>query len=231
MSAHPLRLALAASLVLSSVAASGALAAPAKGKAKPACNLIIDEKNDTFALRSQDSAGAFGPQEDALDIVSGDIASDGKVLTAVLRVKKMALTAGSSPAGLSFRVQFTHCGVDEDTNLFLSGRSSAGGGTQVFTAGRRAITANVSTKLADAKGVFDVAKSEVRITAPLDVFKSVGGGIKKGTKLQLGDLDQTASRFVAVNPATGADTATFADVTRSVSSYTVGAPSCVVPGK
>lgn len=229
MSARALRLAVAGAFALSSIAAGGALAAPAKSKPKPVCNLISDAKDDTFAVRSQDSQGAYGPQEDALDLVSGDLASDGKVLTAVLRVKKMALTAGTSPNGLSFRVQFTHGGLDEDTNLFLSGR--AGSGAQVFTAGSRAITANVSSKIADVKGVFDVAKSEVRITAPLDVFKGLGGGIKTGTKLQLGELDQTASRFVAVNPATGADTAVFADVTTSVSSYTVGAPSCVVPGK
>ena len=224
MSARALRLFVTGAVVLGSVAAGGALAAP-----KPVCNLINDAKDDTFLVRSQDSAGAFGPQEDALDIVSGDLASDGKVLTAVLRVKKMALTAGTSPNGLSFRVQFTHSGLDEDTNLFLSGR--AGSGAQVFTAGTRAITANVSTKIADVKGVFDVAKSEVRIHAPLDVFKGVGGGIKPGTKISFGELDQTASRFVAVNPASGADQAVFADVTRSVNSYTVGAPSCVVPGK
>lgn len=227
MSACALRLAVTGAVALSSVGIGGAVAAPAKPK--PVCNLISDAKDDTFALRSQDSEGVYGPQEDALDIVSGDIASNGKVLTAVLRVKKMALSAGSSPNGLSFRVQFTHGGLDEDTNLFLSGRAS--GTNQVFTAGSRAITANISTKLADVKGVFDLAKSEVRITAPLDVFTSLGGGIKTGTKLQLAELDQTASRFVGVNPATGADTATFADVTTSVSSYTVGAPSCVVPGK
>lgn len=229
MSARALRLALAGSLALSSVAVGGAVAAPAKPKVKPVCNLVTDDKDDTFAVRSQDGQGVFGPQEDALDIVSGDLASDGKVLTAVLRVKKMALTAGTSPNGLSFRMQFTHSGLDEDTNLFLTGRAS--GSTQVFTAGSRAITANLSTKLADVTGVFDVAKSEVRIHAPLEVFKSLGGGIKAGSKLQFAELDQTASRFVAVNPATGSDTATFADVTSSVSSYTVGAPSCVVPGK
>ncbi len=227
MSARALRLVVTGSLVLTSLAAGGAVAAPAKPK--PVCNLVSDAKDDTFALRSQDAQRAYGPQEDALDIVSGDLASDGKVLTAVLRVKKLALSTGSAPNGLSFRMQFTHAGLDEDTNLFLSGRS--GSGNQVFTAGSRAITANLSTKLADVKGVFDVAKSEVRITAPLDVFKALGGGIKTGTKLQFAELDQTASRFVTVNPATGADTATFADVTNSVSAYTVGAPSCVVPGK
>jgi len=224
-----LRLALTGSLVLSSIAVGGAVAAPAKPKVKPVCNLITDEKDDTFALRSQDAQGAYGPQEDALDIISGDLASDGKVLTAVVRVKKMALSTGSAPNGLSFRVQFTHGGLDEDTNLFMAGRAS--GTNQVFTAGSRAVTANLSTKLADVTGVFDVAKSEVRITAPLDVFKALGGGIKTGTKLQLAELDQTASRFVTVNPATGSDTATFADVTNSASSYTVGALSCVAPGK
>ncbi len=225
MSVRPLRLALAGSLVLSLAAAGGAVAAPPK----PTCNLITDAKGDTFAVRAQDGAGAYGPQENALDIVSGDLASDGKVLTAVFRVQKLATVAATSPNGLSFRMQFTHAGLDPDTNLFLSGRASNTGNS--FIAGSRAITANLSTKLADATGVFDVAKNEVRITAPLSAFAKVGRAMKKGTKLQLGDLDQTASRFVGVNPLTGADTAVFADVTRSVKSYTIGTKSCVKPGR
>lgn len=226
MSARPLRLVLAGSLALSLAAAGGAVAAPPK----PTCNLITDAKGDTFALRYQDlTGGPYGPQEDALDIVSGDLASDGKVLTAVIRVVKLASVAATSPNGLSFRVQFTHAGLDEDTNLFLSGRSSNTGNS--FVAGSRAMTANLSTKLADVTGVFDTDKNEIRITAPLTAFEKVGGVIKKGTRLQLGDLDQTASRFVAVNPTSGADTAPFADVTTSVKSYTVGTKSCVTPGK
>jgi hypothetical protein len=218
------RIALVGAAAVSLLAAGSALAAP-----KASCNLIEDEKGDTFAIRTQDSFGAYGPQENALDIVSGDLASDGTVLTAVLRVEKLALSTATAPNGISFRVQFAHDGLDEDTVLYVDARAS--GGSTVFTAGSRNATTNVSTKLADATGVFDEGKNEVRIHAPLKVFAGLGGGITTSTRLTLADLDQTSSRFVGTNPVTGAGTAVFADVTRSDKTYKVGSPSCVVPGK
>lgn len=221
--------------LLASVLAVGAVATASDAAPKgPSCNLIEDKKGDTFAARHQDivhetsGAPSYGPQEDALDIISGDLASDGKTLTAVLRVVKLSESAGTSPGGLSFRVQFLAPTTAADENLWLSAR--VGGGSTVFTAGYRAIQANLSTKLADVVGIFDSAKNEIRISAPIQTFDS-RGGIKPGAKLTFGGLDQTASRFAAVNPVTGADTAAFADVTSSDATYTVGAKSCVKPGK
>lgn len=211
----------AAALLLS---AGAATAAP-----KPACEVVKDDKGDTFAVRAQDGAGAFGPQEDALDIVSADLGSDGKTLTAVLRVAKLALTTGTAPNGISFRMQFTHAGVAPDVNLYMDARAS--GGATVFSAGSRNVTANVSTKLGDVQGVFDVAKNEVRISAPLSLFKDVGGPIKAGTRLIFNELDQTSARVVAVNPVAGTATAAFADVTTSTAAYVVGDPTCVPVGK
>ena len=52
-------------------------------KPKPSCLTISDPKGDTFAIRAQDGQGANGPQEDALDIVSGDLASDGNQLNRI----------------------------------------------------------------------------------------------------------------------------------------------------
>ena len=213
---------------LASVVVGLVVSAPARA-AVPSCRLFEDAKGDTFAVRYQDTVGGpYGPQEDSLDIVSGDLAGDATNLTAVIRVVGLEETAATSPGGLSFRVQFIAPTTAEDENLWLAAR--VGSGEPVFTAGYRAMTANVSTKLADVKGVFDYDANEVRITAPLKTWDS-RGGVKLGSKLMLSGLDQTTSRFVAVNPATGADTAAFADVTTSDSSYKVGDKSCLAVGK
>lgn len=217
MSARVLRLVLAGSLGLTLVAAGGALAAP-----KPSCNIITDETNDTFLLRTQDGLGAYGPQEDALDMVSGDLASNGKTITGVIRVSKLSTSAGTSPFGLSYRLQFSLPG-QEDENLYMS--ANLVGGSESFAVGVRNTALNTSSKLADATGVFDVAKSEVRISAPIAAFKDVSGGLKPGTKLSLVDLDQTSSRPTGLGPSV------FADVAVSEKSYVAGSPSCVAVGK
>lgn len=188
---------------------------------KPVCNLIEDDKGDTFALRSQDSAGVFGPQEDALDMVSGDLASDSKTLTGVIRVAKLSKSAATSPVGLSFRLQFS-LPTQTDANLYMT--ANVIGGAETFAIGVRDDLTNTSTKLADVKGIFDVAKSEVRIFAPIAAFKPAAD-IKPGSKLTFAGWDQTSSR------PSGAGPSVFADVALSEKSYVVGAKSCVTPGK
>lgn len=217
MTISALRPAVALVLCATVVAAGAATAAPA---VKPSCNLVEDAKGDTFLLRSQDTAGAYGPTESALDIVSADLSANAKSITAVIRVDKLSKSAGTAPGGLSFRVQFA-TPTENDENLYLNATTS--GGTDVFTAGTRAITANLATKTADVTGVFDTVKNEIRITAPLSTFAAQG--VKPGALLTLAGLDQTASRNAVAGKAV------FADVATSEKSYKVGAPSCVVPGK
>lgn len=223
MTTSLLRVAVAGALTAIAV---GSGAASALTKVAPTCNLVEDPKDDTFALRYQETVrdlggpAAYGPGEPALDIVSADVAADAKTLTAVLRVNKLAKAAQTAPGGLSFRVQFSSP-TEEDENMYLS--ASTTGTTDTFTAGTRAITANLSTKLADATGVFDLAKSEVRISVPLATFAAAG--VKAGTILSFAGLDQTSARL------TPTGSSSFADVARSEKVYKVGAPSCVVPGK
>lgn len=216
MSARMTRIALTGSLVLSLAAAGGALAAP-----DPVCNLITDEEGDTFLLRTQDTVGLYGPDESSLDITGGDLASDAKTITGVIRVAELSTTAGTSPVGLSFRLQFALPGQTE-SNLYMT--ANVVGGTESFAVGVRDIATNTSTKLADATGVFDLDNSEVRISAPLDAFKDAGG-IKSGARLTLADLDQTSSR------PSGAGPSVFADVAISDKTYIAGTPSCVAVGK
>lgn len=206
-------LAASAALVTGAAAASAAPKKPAP--VKPVCNLVVDEPNDTFLLRSQDGVAA-GPQEDALDIVSADLASDAKRITAVIRVKKLATTIATG-VGQGYELQFLN---DGENTLYLSATVSNGG--QAFSVGFRDPTANTATSLGDASGVFDLAKNEVRISAPVSAFSAQGTGVKPGKLLSIGTI--TASRnLVAVN--------VFADVNEGGTTYKAGAPSCVTPGK
>jgi hypothetical protein len=219
------------------VGAAVVLALPASAvtrpKVKPVCKLVVDGTQDTFAFRSQDAQGAYGPQEDGFDIVSGDVASNAKTLTGVLRVKKLSTTVGSAPNGIDFRVNFALPGQDPTVeNFFLNARIDSDG-SQHFFAGHITRTApNVSTtvKLGDGTGKFDAAKNEVRISVPLAAVKQGSYALKNGMKLFLSGLDQTASRVVVVNPTSDIATATFADVANSDKVYVAGAPSCVTPG-
>ncbi|MCA1824638.1 MAG: hypothetical protein ABR520_06935 [Mycobacteriales bacterium] len=216
--------------LLAAILAVAGLGGAAAQAAAPKCNLIQDATNDTFLARYQDTAGVYGPQEDALDIVSGDIATDAKTITGVLRVVKLAKTVASAPAGTVYRLQFSIPGLADGTTLFLA--ASIEGGTEKFLAGTvtSAVAASVSTKLADGTGVFDLAKNEVRIHAPMAAFAAQGDGLKPGTVINLG-FDQTTSRFVANNPATGGPVSPFSDVTVPETVYKAGTPSCVKVGK
>lgn len=217
-------------LVASTTIAAVAFAGLGSASAAPACKLFEDPAGDTFATRAQDTAGVYGPQEDAFDLLSGDIATNAKTITAVIRVAKLAKTAATSPVGLQYRMQFTIPTLDDDTNLWM-GAQIEGGTTEKFQVGKRAIAANLATKTGDVTGVFDLAKNEIRIHAPLSAFAEFGG-IKNGTKISLSDLDQTASRYTGVaNPVTGAPVAAFADVVVGEKTYTAGRKTCVAVGK
>ena len=98
------RPALAAALV-ASVTAAGVAGAATKPKLKPACHLIADASGD---------APFFGPSpsDDTLDITSGDIATNAKTLTGVVRVKNLTATSTSTYTGQTYYVQFSVPGFD-----------------------------------------------------------------------------------------------------------------------
>lgn len=206
----------------------------AKAVAKPVCNLITDAAKDTFALRSQDAQGAYGPQEDGLDILSMDVASDKTTLTGVVRVAKLAKTVQSAPGGIDFRLGFTLPGQDATKgNFFLNARTTSAG-DPTFLLGLRTVVAggqSITAKLVDGTGTFDLAKSEVHISVPVSAVKSGDVALAVGSILSFAGLDETSARQAAVNPATGVGTATFADVAASETTYKAGAKSCVTPGK
>lgn len=222
-----------ATVVLACVATL-VVAVPATAKPKVACKLAVDATKDTFLFRAQETAGAFGPQEDGFDLTSVDIASNAKTLTGALRVAKLSHTIQSAPNGLDFRVNFVLPNQDSATeNFFLNARLDPDGTTHFLVAHITRLAPNASTtvKLADGTGAFDTKRNEVRISVPLSSVKNGGFALRNGMKIFLAGLDQTASRVVAVNPSTGIATATFADVAASDKTYVAGSRSCVTPGK
>lgn len=210
---------LAASLTL---AGGAALAAPKKKpapKPKPVCNVVTDDTGDTFLLRSQDGVQP-GPQEDALDLVSADLASDGKTITAAIRVKAISAAAPTAPGGRGFDINFA--GPANPTELFVRATVSATGAvtTEAGSRGETVGVTRVSTVLGTGTGVLDAAKNEVRFSFPVAVFATVGG-FKVGDTLAFGEI--TTGR--AAGPR-----AVFADVAVPGTSYKVGTPSCVPLG-
>ena len=200
MTARALRLAVTAATGLSLLAAGGALAAP-----KPVCNLVSDPTGDVTLPSA------------ALDVVSADIATDAKSLTGVIRVAKLANSDGTAPTGFAYNFRFKVAGDPTQFYLLASSVPSPIGQT-TFEYGT--ISLNRLTPLGEAKGVLDLAKSEVRVTAPT----SLGSvKVKPGTKLV--DLQAiTQRRFVVL--LSSADST----VIDEKKTYTAGTPSCVKPG-
>lgn len=208
--------------------------ADAAVKPKPVCQTISDAKGDTFAIRAQDAQGAYGPQENALDITSADLASDGKVLTAVVRLASMSRAIATSPQGFTVGIDFR---IGSGTDVVrLQGVAVQGGDRFEVSAKSVDALPNVpSTYVGDATGVVDEKKGEVRIHAPAALLAPFGA-LKPGTKLTPNEAESaTASRGVpAITRTPGAPMTTrgpFADIAAGGKTIAVGAPSCVVPGK
>lgn len=212
MRARLLRPVLAAGLLGLLATAGLAGAAPAK----PVCNLVQDLKGDGtgFVFTDED----YLPNNPQLDLISGDIATQGKTITAVIRTDQLALSDANSPTGRAYYANF----LVGEAQLFLSAALD-GAGAATFTGG---FTETRRTSLGAATGVIDVAKKEVRISAPLSLFAEKAK-ITNGTKIQ--DLNLLAQRYVGHRSAGGATPS--ADDALGGKTYVAGAKSCVAVGK
>ena len=226
------RLALVPVTALVALIAPAAMAAP---KVAPACNTITDPAGDTFAVRSQDQQGVYGPQDDSLDVVSGDLASDGKVVTAVIRIKKLSRTVQTSPTGLTASLGFLIGGGDTQVRLYAGLVTGRPDRFEVGALAADALPNTPSTYVGEATGVVDLAKNEVRITAPAALLAPYGA-LKPGTTLFPNEAESaTVARGVpAITTTPGQPMSTrgpFADIAAGGKAIKVGAPSCVIPGK
>lgn len=190
--------------VCAALAAGSGIAAAAP---KPVCNLITDPAGDSI-----------GPTQ-TLDVVSGDIASTKKTITAVIRVTSLAETDATSPTGTSWSIRFNAAGAELPYYILAQKTSRGPAG---FSFGQ--INGNTLETLGGATGIIDVAKKEVRIHVKASDLR-----IKPGTKLT--DLMAQGRRFVGDSALVGLYlNADSTDATTS-KPYTMGAASCVKPGK
>ena len=99
-----------------------------------------------FLLTDQD----YLPNNPNLDLVSGDVATKGGRITAVIRLDAFALSDSAAPTGRAYYANF----AVGDAQLFLSA-SLDGAGLASFSGGS---TDTRRTSLGAATGVLDVAK-------------------------------------------------------------------------
>jgi hypothetical protein len=202
------RAALSALVVLAVVGSglsANAATKKAKPKPKPVCNLVTDKKGDA-------DASQLGSNEDqALDIVSADVATDAKNITAVIRVAKLANPDSMSPLGNYYSFQFTGSSQQVGHNMYV----------QIEPTG-------VVWQGGSGTGVIDAAHNEIRMTLPLSYFGSGAGAIVPGPPLH--GFVVTADWENPAEPVPG----TFAlvgDTANSTATYVQGTPSCVAVGK
>lgn len=197
--------AVGAGLVLSGTAG-------ASSKPKPVCNLVTDAAGDATGFLVASATPL--PSDPNLDVLSADVASDAKKLTAVIRVAALGADT-TSPTGDIYYQNFSVDG----TKYFLE--ATVNGTTATYSYGNFTGTGGTRKNLGEADGKLDAAGKAVHITVPASTV-----GITNG-KSVIDGLDTLAQRYidlVAVGITPTADEAT------SDRSYKTGAPSCVKPG-
>jgi hypothetical protein len=212
-------------------AATSALAATKAKPVKPVCNVIKDDTGDA-AL-----AGAVpGGADD--DIVSADLSSDGKTVTAVVRMAALSANDPQSPLGRNYIVLFAAKGAEK--LLFLSARTYPTGTQYVFgyQTDDETLPITISRPIGNASGFVDLAKKEVHISAPNAGFAPAGSKLPKATKLHSLEVRSYRMAGQGVVPSqevggqwvpVGGLSELFDDATGT--GYVVGTPSCVKPGK
>ncbi|MDT7537730.1 MAG: hypothetical protein QOI82_1315 [Actinomycetota bacterium] len=219
-----LRPVLALGLMVAVASAGVASAAGKTAAAKPVCNLVTDPTGDSSVYP------AGGVQEDAMDITSVDLATDKTSVTGVIRIKKLSASSTNAPTGMNWTVNFTADG----TVFSLAGHATVAG-TVVFDTAYASTTGG-SLYGPGTTGVFDTAKNEVRITAPLSLL-SAQADIRSG-KTKITDINGRTGGEILVPDPSGtfgptilSDSEFDADTTASGPAYLAGTPSCVVVGK
>jgi hypothetical protein len=229
------RVALVAGALLAGTVASTSHAAT------KVCNLVTDPKGDSSFRVVTTGPGA--PGTPSMDLVGGDIASDGKQIEAVIRVDKLSKTDSQGPMGQAWFFKFVPKGLSDADSLFLVAYSTPTGGDE-FWAGYEADhepsgALKTSYPIKAAKGTFDTAKNEVRVWAPIADFGSRSSLLSKGTTFSTLTVEarringQRAAKSMFVGPVwvpIGGLTSLMDDAV-GTKSYTAGAKSCVVLGK
>jgi hypothetical protein len=207
----------ALALVASVLLGGGAADAATKHKKAPppVCNLVTDPAADSGPFAAQGQSSGYDP---SLDIVSADVASDTKNLTAVIRVKHLAQFSPTTPdtnSPLGREWQFNLV-INATHNYELAAFDGPVGPN--FTTGANG-------------GTLDYAHNEIRITQSLSALPFA---MPKGSPMT--SLRATAYSTVQLDSAAGFGNATILsqeDVAtgKPTAKYFAGTPSCVKVGK
>lgn len=209
-------LALVASIAISGGVADAATKHKVVKPPKPVCNLVTDPASDSGPLAPEGQTSGPG-YDSSLDIVSADVASDAKNVTAVVRVKQLAPNTSTSPDPNS------PLGREWRFNLVIGGHSY---GLAAFDG---PLGPNFTT--GTNGGVIDTAHNEIRITEPISAMPF---GVPKNTVMNSFDITaysalqlDSAAGFGDATPLSKEDEATGKATTK----YLAWAPSCVKVGK
>lgn len=227
----PRRAGLQAALVGTSVLTASVLAAPslAATKARPVCRLVTDARGDAMWLDRVPG----GPTD---DLLSADLASDGRTVTAVFRMADVQQPDPVAPLGHAYAFYFRVRGATQGTQHFVSAYTHATGTRFVY--GYLAMDATGATRahvLGDARGTVSPAKDEVRVHAATSGLRPPH--VRRGATLT--DLRVSTYRWWGQGLADDEDAA---GVTLPLAGtglgfdnaegrrYVVGTASCVRPG-
>lgn len=212
-----LRPILAASLGIVLVG-SGVVASASATSVRPVCNLVSDAKGD---------GAGFVSNADGLDVVTADVASDAKNVTAVVRLAAAPPSAGdpNAPEGASYYVEWT--AKDAANPVYLTAGSDATGAF-TYAMGDVQPSPTGGQLFQNATGVVTghVDGSTITITAERSVFSALSS-VKPGSKL----TNLTADVFYPVEVPMVGGLLEQADNATSSKAYVAGARSCVTPGK
>lgn len=192
---------------------------PASAKTLPAtCQVVQDAAGDAAGLR-HDPTGSSNLAE--LDVLSADVASGPRAITAVVRVAGLGTATGAAPRLDQWTVFFKFRG-----NGFAATAGRAVDGTEYYLAGDfpEQSAAPGFTAAAPVTGSSNPASNEVRISFPRDLI----GHTRAGQKITgIVVVTYTGVGTLATEQS-GAYAATQVDdTTQPGPSVTIGAASCV----
>lgn len=200
-----------------SLVVAGSAGAAKKPTPKPVCNLLTDDPADS---------GVLGPDaDDNQEIIGGDLATDLKSVTAVLKLAKAPGVDPISPGGLQFYVSFLVPGTADPVYL---GASMSPTGALTWNAG--AVTQDGTTTSYTPDSTVPVrgklSGTSLVISADLKAFAALAP-IKKGAKLSA--LKAETFGIVSAGVGPGALTPFGSDIAEDSRPYVAGTPSCVKP--
>ena len=199
--------ALAACVVLTGLAADSASAGPPR-KPPPLCNLVVDDKKD-------DATGSpIGPvplpNNPDLDVVTGDIASNGRTIAVAMRLAALGTSDQEAPTGRVYT---------------FSWKVGAQGYSLVLTINN---SGEIFVNNAAAKYAFDTARKEIRMwidhaaLTPPPVAKA-------GTRYQ--DMVIRTNRWGGYQPQYPSTSFPQSDEAKSTKFYPAQASSCLPIGR